>query len=576
MSLVQAHQNEGNLDGERVRLTWGVTITLRDGVKLHATLYAPALDPGPLPCIVTMTPYIAQSFHAQAIYFAGNGFRFLVADVRGRGNSEGTFQPLIQEADDGHDIVEWIAGRDWCDGRIAMWGGSYSGFNQWATASRRPPHLATIVPAAAACVGVDFPFRNAIAAPYLLQWLLLTAGVTGQDQVFADTAFWSKLWRRRFESGAPFCNLGTEIGLDAKALKDWIAHPGESGFYDAFRPSVSDYAAIAIPVLSITGIYDDDQPGALAHYKEHVQRSEAEHFLIIGPWDHAGTRVPRRAVGGVEFGEASLLDLQQLHLEWYRWTMSEGPRPTFLKKRVAYYVTGAEQWRYADSLASITLAHQELFLGSSNSASSVFGSGILSPAKPEGAGGDQYVYNPLDVSTAEAESAIEFESLVDQTLLLARDGGQLVYYTQPFAKPVELSGFFRLLAWIAIDQPDTDFQVIVSEVLSDGQCVRLTSDLKRARYRADPRVAELVTTESPLLYDFNTFTFTSRLIAKGSRLRLVIGAPNSIYLQKNFNSGGVVAEETFADARTVTVRLSHCRDGPSALYLPYATAEDIS
>ena len=30
-----------------------------------------------------------------------------------------------------------------------MWGGSYAGYDQWATAKELPPHLATIVPAAA-------------------------------------------------------------------------------------------------------------------------------------------------------------------------------------------------------------------------------------------------------------------------------------------------------------------------------------------------------------------------------------------------------------------------------------------
>jgi len=36
------------------------------------------------------------------------------------------------------------------------------------------------------------------------------------------------------------------------------------------------------------------------------------------------------------------------------------------------------------------------------------------------------------------------------------------------------------------------------------------------------------------------FTYFSRQLAKGSRLRLVVHLPNSIYLEKNYNSGGVV------------------------------------
>ena len=74
------------------------------------------------------------------------------------------------------------------------------------------------------------------------------------------------------------------------------------------------------------------------------------HYLVIGPWDHAGTRTPQAQVGGLKFGTASLVDLPKLHLDWYAWTMQGGAKPEFLQKRVAYYVMGADQWRYADTL----------------------------------------------------------------------------------------------------------------------------------------------------------------------------------------------------------------------------------
>ena len=46
----------------------------------------------------------------------------------------------------------------------------------------------------------------------------------------------------------------------------------------------------------------------------------AKHYLIIGPWDHAGTRTPNPDVGGLHFGPASMLDLNKLHTDWYGWT----------------------------------------------------------------------------------------------------------------------------------------------------------------------------------------------------------------------------------------------------------------
>jgi uncharacterized protein len=82
-----------------------------------------------------------------------------------------------------------------------------------------------------------------------------------------------------------------------------------------------------------------------------------------------------------------------------------------------------------------------------------------------------------------------------------------------------------------------------------------------------------VTTKQPLPYDFSDFTFASRLISKGSRLQLTLSAANSIGIEKNYNSGGVIADETLADSRPVTVQLFHDAKHRSALYLPVAVPE---
>src|SRR5690606_21049130 len=128
---------------------------------------------------------------------------------------------------------------------------------------------------------------------------------------------------------------------------------------------------------------------------------------------------------------------------------------------------------------------------------------------------DQYVYDPRDLSIAELETGIDTASLTDQRLIYGQRGKLLVYHSAPFERDTEISGFFKLSAWLAIDQPDTDFAVNVYEILPDGSSVLLTSDLKRARYRESLREAKLITTREPLKYDFDGFMFTSRLVRKG-------------------------------------------------------------
>ena len=556
---------------------WGVEIALRDGAKLNATLYRPLDGARPLPCIVAVTPYICDRYHRRGVYFASNGWPFLTVDVRGRGNSQGTFRPYIQESEDGYDVIEWVANQPWCNGQVALWGGSYAGYAQWTIAATRPPHLATLVPVAAPYLGLDFPMRNNVFYPYLMQWIMLTAGKAAQDQLFTDEAFWAQCFRRWWTSGRPFRELDAMLGNASAQFQEWLSHPEVGPFWDAHNPKPEQYRDITIPILSITGSYDDDQPGALEHYRQHLQNAadteRAPHYLIIGPWDHYRCGTPQLEFGGLRLGPESLLDLQKLHLQWYAWALQGAPKPDFLRKPVAYYVMGAERWRYAQTLEEITDHHQRLFLDSEGSADELFAAGSLSVEPGRGAP-DIFTYDPRisDGPEVPAESRVLSDSLVDTRVHWALGAHQLIYHSAPFDKNTEVSGFFEFAAWIAIDCPDTDLYVSVFEITEQGTAIRLSTDVMRARYREGLRIPKLIATTEPLLYDFQRFTFVSRLIRCGHRLRLIIApigrAIQARFTQRNFNAGGVVAEESAAQARRVTVRLYHDAERPTVLKIP--------
>jgi putative CocE/NonD family hydrolase len=563
-----------DLQAQGVEVAWGVKVPLRDGVRLNATVYKPDSMPEPLPVVFTLTPYTSDTYNDRAWYFARNGYVFALVDVRGRGNSEGDFDPFAQEAEDGHDVVEWLARQPWCNGKVAMWGGSYAGYDQWATAKEFPPHLATIVPAAAAFAGVDFPFWRNIPYPYAIQWQTLTSGVTANFNLFGQSERWIQVFRRLYEEHLPFTELPRLAGNLTTKFDTWTAHPYQDAYWDAMNPTDEEFSRLELPILTITGHYDGDQPGAMEFYKRHMrfasEGARQQHYLIIGPWDHAGTRTPAREVGGLVFGEASLLDLNGLHKEWYDWTMKDGPKPEFLEKRVAYYVVNADEWKYVDSLESIAAERRRLYLSSvDGKASDAFRSGFLEREQPAASVlPDSYTYDPLDTRPAELEEESIADCLTDQRFALNLFGNGLVYHTEPFAEDTEVTGYLKLVAWLAIDVPDTDFEVAVYEIQRDGSSVRLTQDRMRARYRNSLREPDLVRPGEVNRYEFNGFYFFSRRIAKGSRLRLVIKSPNSIYVQKNYNGGGVVAEESGANARTAHVTLYHDSEHPSYLELP--------
>jgi putative CocE/NonD family hydrolase len=561
-----------------VHMRWGVKIPLRDGIQLNATLYLPPNQSKPGPAIFTLTPYIGQTYHDTGLYFGSHGYPFLTVDVRGRGNSEGEFIPNINEARDGYDVVEWLAKQSYCNGQVAMWGGSYAGLNQWTTAKEFPPHLATIVPVASPYISVDFPIRGNIASPYLMQWLTLVSGRASQDKIFwGNGGFWGTQFRHWFESGAPFKDLDSQLGNPSPIFQEWIAHPHQDAYWDRYNPTSEQYARLALAILTITGSYDGDQPGALTHYREHLRNApeaiRARHYLVIGPWDHAGTRSPQAEFSGIKVGPASLVDLGQLHLQWYAWTMQGGQKPEFLRKSVAYYVMGAEKWRYADTLDGITARSEALYLHSAGNPTDVFRSGSLLAERPLNSAPDHYVYDPHDISHAALESTVDPDNVADQRLVYSRVGQQLIYHSAPLETDTEISGFFKLSVWLSIDQPDTDFSVSVYAIDLDGSSILLSSDWTRARYRETLRKERLIDSREPLRYDFERFMFVSRRVQRGNRLRLVIGPLNSIYAQKNYNSGGVVSEESIKDARAVTVTLFHDAEHPSALSVPIGHLE---
>ncbi|HEU4665968.1 MAG TPA: CocE/NonD family hydrolase [Dokdonella sp.] len=579
--VAAARAEERASPGDPVEFQWGVKIPLRDGVKLNATLYKPREQKAALPCVFTLTPYISQSYHERGMYFAAHGYVFLTVDVRGRGNSEGEFTPLLQEAKDGHDVVEWLAGQSYCDGKVTMWGGSYAGYDQWASAKEFPPHLATIVPVASPKPGIDYPMQHNMFYSYDTQWLTLVSGRTSQEGIFGDSGFWSAQFRRWFDAHAPFRELDRWVGNPSPHFQTWLEHPMLDAYWDSFSPTPEQYAKLTLPILSICGQYDGDQPGALAFYREHMRFGSAQakdrHYLIIGPWDHAGTRTPKAEVGGLKFGAASLLDMNGLHRSWYDWTMKGGSKPGFLKDKVAWYVTGEEAWRYSPTLDAITAREDTWYLDSVDArANDVFASGDLTRAKPRGRKPDRYVYDPLDTSSAEWEQEDEAEGLVDQRGVMLYSGKALFYHSPVFKQDTDIAGFFKLAAWISLDQPDTDITVGIAEVKADGSSVYLAGDSLRARYRKSLRAAEPVRPGAIERYDFSRFSFVARRIAKGSRLRLMIAPINSMYAEKNYNTGGTVSAESGKDARTVTVTLYHDAAHPSALSVPIAAASSVA
>lgn len=132
-------------------------LTMKDGVKLSATIYEPKnlTRSTQLPVLLELLPYRKDdSFYARDYplhtYFAEHGFISVKVDVRGTGSSEGKLpdrEYSDQEINDAIEIIDQISKLPNSNKNVGMWGISWGGFNSVMTAMQHPPALKAILAA---------------------------------------------------------------------------------------------------------------------------------------------------------------------------------------------------------------------------------------------------------------------------------------------------------------------------------------------------------------------------------------------------------------------------------------------
>ena len=148
-----------------------VAVPMRDGVITYADVFRPTGQTN-VPAIISYSfygkrpnadtpevewqtkhvPYGSHSVHAKfegpdPEYWCHKGYAIVNHDPRGVGFSEGDIDMWSsREGRDGYDLVEWLAEREWCSGKVGMLGNSALAMAQWRIASERPPHLVCMAP----------------------------------------------------------------------------------------------------------------------------------------------------------------------------------------------------------------------------------------------------------------------------------------------------------------------------------------------------------------------------------------------------------------------------------------------
>lgn len=529
----------------------GLRAPMRDHVELVTNVWLPSAG-GPFPVVLLRTPYDNDSTQFERLglrAYVEAGYAVAIQSVRGRGGSGGGFSLFFAEGADGHDAIEWLARQPWCDGKVAMDGGSYLGTVQWLAARERPPHLACILPAVP---GGDWfheiPYMGgALQVDWAFSWL---SGIAGRAFDFEATG------DRNLEKYRPLADAERVLG-PLPVYRDVVRHPPTDRYWQPLFFTAADFARVAAPVFTVTGWYDGDQAGTL-RYWEGLRRANpalpAE--LIIGPWEHAQCYLGGEpALRELQLGEHSVLPMRRLRLAFLDEHLRGRPRPAAPRARV--FVTGSNRWHDLDAYPPPADA-QRWFLASGGRANTSAGDGRLTTAGAAGAA-DRFAFDPVDPVPYKPGAA-------DHRDVEAR-ADVLVYSSEVLAEPLTVLGPVEAELHVTSTAPDTDFTCKLLDVHPDGRAVSLThvGGALRARYREGFDRAVALAPGQPAVLRIR-LSHVGHTFRPGHRLRLEVSSSCFPMIDPNPNTGTDPATET----RCVTAQQAVLHDPahPSHLLLP--------
>jgi len=519
-------------------------IPMHDGVRLVADLYRPEGETGPWPVLLALTPYGRRNIGPMlAGAWVPHGYALLVVDVRGRYDSGGTFEPIIQERRDAPDVMAWLAAQPWLDraAGVGTVGLSYLATAGFIAAADNP----LVKAATCITVVVDMTggmFRGGVLdLHHSFPWCVMT-GASPQP----DLRQWN--WEQLFRH-LPVATLDQAAGLDLPVWRQLLGGPGGEDVADRRQSIAGDLARCGAPVLHLGGWYDFILGESLNAYEILTRAGNAPQSLVLGPWNHTTIMSGETTMGGVNFGPEASSDLSGRLLQWFDyWLKGKGRRPAGLRA----FVTGGTGWRELGTWPPEESAELRLYLDAGRAdltdlevpsgqtaARGLHSLSIEAPAEYVAG----FAYDPLDPTPTIGGAVWPFSiaGLVpgpsDQRPLLGREDG-LFFVSAPLDRQVTALGPASVHLAASTGCQDTDFAVRILDMEPHGPWRIIQDGIARVRYRggdlADPRP---VRPGEEFMLDVDCWAVGHRF-APGHRVGLHIASANFPKYARNLNTGG--------------------------------------
>ncbi|WP_018684012.1 CocE/NonD family hydrolase [Actinokineospora enzanensis] len=437
-----------------MRSTW---LTARDGTRLAIDIYLPKYLPEteePVPVLLAAAPYrkVLRDLPAHPLFpfretgpiafYLDHGYAFAWLDLRGTGDSGGewTFGGPVESADL-YDTVEWLAGQEWCTGRVGMIGQSYFAMAQWNAARANPPHLACIAP---------YDGNTDIYRDFLYHGGIPSTG-------FA--AGWSARITLLHQAGGH-----PPAGLRDGLLGEILRHPVDDDWMRDRSP-FWDLDRVHVPVLSI-GCWGKGPLHLRGNLLGYERLTGPKKLLVTGAADVAGAQ---SLFDDPEFHKRYLLPWYDHHLKGIG-RLDEPP--------VTVWVRGADEYRTMSRWPPANIAPQALYL-SGEQAGQVrsVNDGSLVWTDPGGATSWSYPRPEWRLGVV----AFDEHGRPDPV------AGVTTWTSPPLEHELSIAGPVVLELYLSSDQRDADVYAKVRDIAPD-RAIPVTQGWLRASHRAEDPV----------------------------------------------------------------------------------------
>ena len=529
-----------------------VAVPMPDGVTLLGDHYRPSGAAGPLPVVLVRLPYgrAGTVAHAFAAPYARRGLQVFVQSTRGTFGSGGHFRPFTTEHEDGLATLSWVREQPWCDGRVAMTGGSYFGHTQWAVAPYADPPLVAVSPhITGARITTAFYVHGTPGLENALRW---SATIGRQEAGGLPAPLLRPLLRRRIGRALRMLPLQAAdtaaVGAPVAFWRDFTAHAGPGDlFWDVADHDDADLARMP-PANMVTGWWDLFAAAQLAD-ATRLQAAGVPLRLTVGPWLHGDPGEIRAVL--------------RTDTTWLAHHLHGGPAPAGAPVRL--YLQQAGTWLESPTWPppGTRTVHWHLRAGGDldeQPGDEQHGDGQPGDGEPS-----RFTFDPADPTPSVGGPLLERPGgQADNRAVEARDD-VLVFTGPPLPRAVDVVGHVRARVHVRPDLAHADLFVRLCDVGPDGASRNVVDGIRRLDPRTVPAADVTVGADGVLAVDVELFPTAYRFRA-GHRLRVQVAGGAFPRFARNLGTGEPFA--TAATGRRCRFEVHHDAAHPSRLELP--------